>query len=138
MEHARRTRRFWSDAEKRRIVAETYEDGVSVSEVARCHDVNANLVFTWRRDPRYNDTSPKVDFLPVEISAVSALSPMADADVPQHHDRLDGVSIESDPPALRGAELDLGGGMRLRFADAVPEASLVRLIAALLKQRHAA
>ena len=42
-------RRRWSDAEKRRIVAESYQPGVSVSVVARRNDVNANLVFNWRR-----------------------------------------------------------------------------------------
>ena len=39
-------RRRWGEAEKRRIVAENYQPGVSVSVVARRNDVNANLVFT--------------------------------------------------------------------------------------------
>ena len=42
------SRRRWSEAEKRRIVAESYQPGVSVSVVARRNDVNANLVFNWR------------------------------------------------------------------------------------------
>src|SRR5215467_15053808 len=46
---ARRRRRLWSDDEKRRIVAETLEPGASVSIVARRHDLNANMLFTWRR-----------------------------------------------------------------------------------------
>ena len=45
----RRRRRRWSEARKRLIVAESYQPGVSVSVVARRHDVNANLVFSWRR-----------------------------------------------------------------------------------------
>ena len=45
-------RRRGSDAEKRRIVAESYQPGVSVSVVARRNDVNANLVFTWLSWPR--------------------------------------------------------------------------------------
>ena len=44
-----RRRRMWSEEEKRRIVAETLEPGSSVSIVARRHDLNANLLFTWRR-----------------------------------------------------------------------------------------
>jgi transposase len=44
-----RRRRIWSEEEKRRIVAETREPGSSVSIVARRHDLNANLLFTWRR-----------------------------------------------------------------------------------------
>ena len=42
-------RRRWSEAERLRIVPESYEPGVSVSVVARRNDVNANLLFTWRR-----------------------------------------------------------------------------------------
>ena len=43
----RRKRRFWDDDEKHRIVAQTRVPGVSVSQVARRYDVNANLVFKW-------------------------------------------------------------------------------------------
>src|SRR5258708_104457 len=46
---ARRGRRLWSDDEKRRIVAETLVPGASASIVARRHDLNANMLFTWRR-----------------------------------------------------------------------------------------
>ena len=42
-------RRRWSAAERLRIVAESYQPGASVSLVARRNDVNANLLFTWRR-----------------------------------------------------------------------------------------
>jgi transposase len=68
MSQRRRVRRFWHDDEKRRIVAQTRMPGVSVSQVARRYDVNANLAFTWLRDPRYqlaeDDTGR---FLPVEV-----------------------------------------------------------------------
>jgi len=68
-------RRQWSEAMKRRIVAETQEPGSSVSIVARRHDVNANQVFKWRREiapeplgsepaPRSEESAP---LLPVEI-----------------------------------------------------------------------
>ncbi len=50
---ARRVRRFWSEDEKCRIVVQTWASGVSVSQVGRRYDVNANLIFRWRRDPRY-------------------------------------------------------------------------------------
>ena len=66
----RRQRRQWSEAMKRRIVAETLEAGSSVSIVARRHDVNANQVFKWRRElapeqpPAADESMP---LLPVEI-----------------------------------------------------------------------
>jgi hypothetical protein len=63
----RRTKRLWTDEEKRSICVRTAAPGVSV---ARRSAVNANMVFKWLRDPRY---SPEVSpangptFLPVEI-----------------------------------------------------------------------
>src|SRR5262249_61192434 len=47
-----RRRRRWTRTEKQRLVAETLASGASVSRVARRHDVNANLLFTWRRQAR--------------------------------------------------------------------------------------
>jgi transposase-like protein len=47
---------------KRRVVEETFAPGASVSIVARRHDLNANLVFEWRKQYRYgrlwNGTPP--------------------------------------------------------------------------------
>jgi transposase len=63
-------RRQWSEAEKRRIVAETLEPGSSVSIVARRHDVNANQVFKWRREiaPEQEPAAEEsVSLLPVEM-----------------------------------------------------------------------
>ena len=42
-------RRYYRREQKRRIVEETFAPGASVSVVARKHDVNANIVFAWRR-----------------------------------------------------------------------------------------
>ena len=42
-------RRRWSKAQKRQIVAETHEPGVSVPMVAQRYNLNANQVFRWRR-----------------------------------------------------------------------------------------
>lgn len=49
----RRKRRKWSDGEKRKICAQTRFPGVSVSQVARRYDVNANQVFNWLKDPQF-------------------------------------------------------------------------------------
>ena len=45
----RRKRRSWTLQEKRRIVDESLENCVSIAEIARLHDLNANQLFTWRR-----------------------------------------------------------------------------------------
>jgi transposase len=60
-------RRIWEDDEKCRIVAQTRVPGVSVSQVARRYDVNANMVFKWLRDPRFMPSEDDLpSFLPVE------------------------------------------------------------------------
>ena len=67
-----RRRRRWSEARKRRIVAESYQPGVSVSVVARRHDVNANQVFGWRR--QYRELARAVGgFVPVVVSSARRL-----------------------------------------------------------------
>ena len=63
-------RRSWPEALKRQIVAETEEPGASVSVIARRHDVNANLVFKWRREllPK-EQRAEDGGLVPVEIVA---------------------------------------------------------------------
>ncbi len=62
-------RRSYSKAFKRRVVAETLEPGASVASVARHHELNANMVFLWRRDPRFGPGRDAAAFLPVEVTA---------------------------------------------------------------------
>jgi transposase len=42
-------RRRWSAVEKLAMVRETYELGMTVSLVARRHDINPNQLFHWRK-----------------------------------------------------------------------------------------
>ncbi len=64
----KRRRRIWEDEEKRRIVAQTRVPGVSVSQVARRYDVNANMDFKWLRDLRFTPAEDALrSFLPVEV-----------------------------------------------------------------------
>jgi transposase len=66
----RRRRRSWSLDEKRRIVDESLEDGASIAEVARRHDLNTNQLFTWRRQFGVEPPAPKepAPILPVTIT----------------------------------------------------------------------
>jgi transposase len=73
----KQSRRMRTLAEKRGIVEETLQPGASVAMVARRHEVNANLVFGWRRlyqqgllEPDAAINAPRL--LPVQISAPSA------------------------------------------------------------------
>lgn len=113
------TRRTYSPEEKRRIVEETLQPGASVSVVARRHDVNANLVFNWRK--RYQRTLPAPTMLPVEIAPARVPAPR-----------------KSAAPARRASavrkgriEIQLAGGHRLQIVGAVDAAVLRQVIDAL-------
>ena len=64
-----RRRRSWTGDEKRRIVEESLTAGASIAEVARRHDLNANQLFTWRRQLGVQPTAPHelAPILPVTI-----------------------------------------------------------------------
>jgi len=63
---ARRTKRLWTDAEKRSICFQTTAAEVSIAQVARRYAMNANMIFKWLRDPRYAPDPDAVEGLPVE------------------------------------------------------------------------
>ena len=115
-----RQRRFWSTGEKRRIVAESFAPGGSVSKVAQRYGVNANLLFTWRRqDGRANAVGGQepIELLPVTIAdAGSAASPVAAAS-----------------PARR-MEIVLIGGERIVVGADVDASSLARVVKALSRR----
>ncbi|WP_386684848.1 transposase [Loktanella sp. R86503] len=120
---ARRTKRLWTDEEKRSICLQTTAPDVSVAQVARRYALNANVVFKWLRDPRFApDIAPALDgsaaegafFLPVEI-------------VDRTRDVADAVAI--DPvPAVGIIEIDIAGGHRLRISGVYDPEALARLI----------
>ncbi|MDP3229693.1 MAG: transposase [Acidovorax sp.] len=113
---ARRTKRLWTDEEKRSICFQTTASGVSVAQVALRYAVNANLIFKWRRDPRYAPDpvlAPGLPegsrFLPVEIVA-EARAPAA------------------APVADNCIEIELAGGHRMRISGGYDPEALARLI----------
>ena len=99
----RRTRRLWTDEEKRSICLQTVAPGVSVAQVARRYAVNANLIFKWLRDPRYASDPASVQvpseesrFLPVEI--------------------IDARPASDTPVAQNRIDIELSGGHRMRIS----------------------
>lgn len=113
---ARRTKRLWSDDEKRSICFQTTAAGVSVAQVARRYAMNANLIFKWLRDPR---------FAP-DLSSASALA---------EEGRFLPVEIVADVKAPLGApavvghiEIELAGGHRMRISGRYDPDAVARLI----------
>ena len=115
----RRTKRLWSDEEKRSICFQTTAPDVSVARVARRYAMNANLIFKWLRDPRFAPelvfgAADAPCFLPVEI-------------VDQVHGEDDAPVIEM--AAAKGTiEIELAGGHRLRINGCYDPEAVARLI----------
>ena len=115
---ARRTKRLWTDEEKRSICLQTTASGVSVAQVARRYAANANMVFKWLRDPRYAPETTAVAatpaFLPVEVI---------------DHVRKDDLVVTSEPTRPQELiEVELAGGHRLRITGSYDPEALARLI----------
>lgn len=112
---ARRTRRLWTDDEKRSICLQPTAAGVSVAQVALRYTVNANLIFKWLRDPKYRPARGTVPeeaglrILPVEMVA-EAKAPVAGSVSTNH------------------IEIDLAGGHRMRISGSYDPEALARLI----------
>ena len=72
-------RRRWDAETKGRLVAESFEPGCSVSEVARRHDISPSLLFLWRRQAAKNAES-KVRggpaFVPMVVAGDAPAAPV--------------------------------------------------------------
>ena len=115
----RRTKRLWTDEEKRSICFQTATPGVSVAQVARRYAVNANMVFKWLRDPRY---APAREVSPTEVPA---FLPVEIVDRP-----LDTVMspVPEPAPTTGKIEIELAGGHRMRVSGSYDPEALARLI----------
>ena len=121
----RRTKRLWTDEEKRSICLQTTAADVSVAQVARRYALNANMIFKWLRDARYAPGSAQGDvdapvFLPVEIVNPTS-SEAARLVLP------DSVLPDSVLPGCL-LEIEIAGGHRLRVSGPYDPEALARLI----------
>jgi transposase len=120
-ERGARRRRFWSSDEKRRMIVESLAPGASVSKVAQRYGVNANLLFTWRRQrgaAAANGEAEPVKLLPVTV---------AEAEGP--------AASRAAPPEPNGRmEIVLSGGERIIVGVDVDATALARVVRALVRR----
>jgi transposase len=116
-------RRRWSEADKRRLVAETIGPGATVHGVARRHGVSPSQLFAWRKLyqvgaglERSVPTLPSVPgFAAVEIAPTTP------------------PSVGDVVPAPSGLiEIELAGGDRVRISGAPDPAVVVAALRALV------
>lgn len=111
--------RRWPDELKARIVAESFEPGARVAEVARRHDVVPHQLSTWRRDVRAGRLSLRGEQADGSVSAFVPLEVGRAAPSGQHVVASGMLSVE------------LGGDLVIRVPGDVPTARLAEVIRAL-------
>jgi len=141
-----RSRRRWTAEEKRRIVAETRAAGSSVSVVARRHDINANLLFKWKRLEEAGAPDPPLlegpEFVPIGVvGRTDDGGPALLARIPglAEGEYQDGSGEPRRPTGLESRagtiEIDLSDGARLRVDAFVDGRALARVLGALKRCR---
>jgi transposase len=126
-----RRRRHWTAEEKARIVAESFEEGANISEVARRHGVVRGLLTVWRHKFATATGLEAPGFVPVRITSESG---PATADEP---DRLASAHEVpplqmSPPPGKPGGVIEIEvRGARIRVEPGVELATLSTVLSAL-------
>lgn len=114
-------RRRWSVEEKRRLVAATFEPGVTIAQVARLHDVAESCLYTWRK--QFGDAAGAEVEASVGPFLVPAMIAAEAADEP------------ASPRSPARAVITLADGTRLEIDADYPAAALRALVGALRRQR---
>ena len=110
-------RRRWSEADKRRLVAETFGPGATVHGVARRHGVSPSQLFTWRKQLRVG-IEPGTEPAVAGFAAVT-IAPSA-------------PSMETvEPMSSSLIEIDLVSGDRVRISGAPDPAVVAAALRAL-------
>jgi transposase len=123
----RTTRRIRTLEEKLRIVAEAARPGASVAAVARKHELNANLLFAWRRLHRRGLLEAQrhaPPLLPVRITSPTV--------TPTRRASTTAVRSRGTRPAASTAEsfieIVIASDTRIRLHGEAQRAVLVRLL----------
>ena len=107
-------RRRWNNADKGRIVAESFAPGAVVSEVARRHDISPQHLFAWRKAARRGQLALPADdaavFVPVMMAAQKPV-----ATTPSITIETAGIVVQGSGRMRRGCPSETLHGSYLRF-----------------------
>jgi transposase len=111
--------REWSDEEKRAIIAESSQDSVVISDVARRHGLRPQQLFNWRNEFRKREAR-------LMCGGTPAFAPVMIAD-----DRPIPVSAEAPVPVSDAALIEIVlGGVTVRTRGAVDAKALAAVLCA--------
>jgi transposase len=126
-------RRRWSMEQKREIVAESLEPGVSPITVARRHGISSGQLYTWRQQLRTRQFGGECQ-LPAQFARVAVLTGSG-----QPEPAVEGVRHEAGATSARTAvtraggtiEIALPGGVSVWVDSQVDSGALRRVLVAL-------
>jgi transposase len=138
-------RRSWTIEQKREIAAESLGSELSPTAVARKHDVNPSLLFTWRRQLLAGQLGPapqpapnfaRVDVAPrSQLVAPGTPAGTKPASVPEATNARPGSAGTAGCTPLSGLiEISLPSGALVRVDAQVDGRALQRVLAALEKR----
>ena len=108
--------------QKRQIVEEAMQPGASVALVARRHDLNANVLFLWRRKYLRGELgalNPAPDLIPVKL-------------VGSDDEPTSAVTRKCRPDTEDTLELTTNSGVQLRISGTLARTALREIIAQVL------
>lgn len=115
-------RRRWTDAQKVRIVEESFGPRGSMAETARRHDIGRTLLVRWRRQYRNGELAGGAG--PLRFMPVTLAPPEASTKPAEPQPTPASTSVER-------AEITLLNGRRLSVAATIDPVALTRLVQAL-------
>jgi transposase len=129
------SRRMRTVEEKRRIVEETLVRGTSVAAIARKYDVNANLLFGWRRLHQQGllemSREPAAKLLPVEVTTPTVV---ATRSMTVERSKSRTARVPKVPSNY--LEIDWPDGVRVRLQGSVDAVVLGTVLSALTQQNQ--
>jgi transposase len=123
-------RRRWTTEEKAKILAESFQPGANVSEVARRYGVNRGLLWTWRHHARKRGGGGEQTFVPIRILEESTALPTSTAAGQREGATSAPAARPEDTragPATGSIEIEIGGA-RVRVSGAVDAAALQQVL----------
>lgn len=124
-----RRRRRWSDEDKARIAEECETPGLSVSMVARRHNPNTNMLFTWRR--RFRERQRGAGEAAFVLAVIAAQEPTADRPARMPRESQAGLASGSAPRPIGRIEIVLDNSRRIIVDQVVTAAALASVIGVL-------
>jgi transposase len=120
-------RRVWDADEKARILAESFQPGAKVADVARRHGVSRGLLWTWRHQARKRGLDFERMFVPIRLMQEEAAGMRPSGDGKQAQGSAPTASDSGRDTTTSGTiEIEIGGAC-LRI-NGVVDAAVLRQV----------